>query len=138
VVDPDGRLRELGVANRRDNRAHTTVLRVHLFHPLLPFNGEGDCLAAELRPANVHSAEGWEAVLLPETERQQQMGKEGAFRGDAAFARPEVYEALQEGGVNTLFAFRPTTAWNPTSRSCCRVPWNWDKATTPSIRTTLP
>jgi hypothetical protein len=27
------------------------------------------------------------------------MGKEVAFRGDAAFARPEVYEALEERGV---------------------------------------
>jgi hypothetical protein len=34
-----------------------------------------------------------------EIERQQQMGKEVAFRGDAAFARPEVYEALEERGV---------------------------------------
>lgn len=27
------------------------------------------------------------------------MGKEVAFRSDAAFARPEVYEALEERGV---------------------------------------
>jgi hypothetical protein len=47
----------------------------------------------------VHSAGGWEELLLPEIERQQQTGKEVAFRGDAAFARPEVYEALEERGV---------------------------------------
>ncbi len=35
-------------------------------------------------PGNVHSAEGWEEVLLPEIERQQRMGKEVAFRADAA------------------------------------------------------
>jgi len=52
------------------------------FHPLLLFNAEGDCLAAKLRPGNVHSAEGWEELLLPEIERQQQRGKEVAFRGD--------------------------------------------------------
>ena len=63
------------------------------------FNGEGDCLAAKLRPGNVHSAEGWEEVLLPELERQQEMGKEVAFRTDAAFAKPEVYEALEARGV---------------------------------------
>ena len=45
------------------------------------------------------SAEGWKELLLPEIERQQQLGKEVAFRGDAAFARPEVYEALEERGV---------------------------------------
>ena len=57
-----------------------------VFHPLLLFNDEGDCLAAKLRPGNVHSAEGWEELLLPELERQQQIGKEVAFRGDAPFA----------------------------------------------------
>ena len=47
----------------------------------------------------MHSAEGWEELLLPEIERQQRMGKEVAFRGDAVFARPEIYEALEERGV---------------------------------------
>ena len=64
------------------------------YHPLLLFNGgEGDCLGAMLRPGNVHIAEGWEEVLLPEIERQQQLGKEVVFRADAAFAKPEIYEA---------------------------------------------
>ncbi len=63
------------------------------YHPLLLFNGEGDCLAVKLRPGNVHSGEGWEELLLPEIDRQQAQGKEVAFRGDAAFAKPELYEA---------------------------------------------
>jgi hypothetical protein len=37
---------------------------------------------------NVHSAEGWEEVLLPEIDRQQKLGKEVVFRADAAFAKP--------------------------------------------------
>src|ERR1039458_5909895 len=66
----------------------------------LLFNGEGDCLGAKLRPGNVHSAEDWEEeVLLPEIERQQELGKEVVFRADAAFAKPEIYEALEERGV---------------------------------------
>jgi hypothetical protein len=36
---------------------------------------------------------------LPEIERQQKQGKEVAFRADAAFAKPEIYEALEERGV---------------------------------------
>ena len=63
------------------------------------FNRDGDCLAAQLRPGNVHSTEGWEKLLLPEIDRQQRMGKGIAFRADAAFAKPEVYEALEERGV---------------------------------------
>ena len=56
-------------------------------------------MAAKLRPGNVHSAEGWEELLLPEIERQQKLGKEVVFRADAAFAKPEVYEALEKRGV---------------------------------------
>jgi hypothetical protein len=64
------------------------------------FNREGGCLAAKLRPRNVHSAEGWEELPLPQIERQQRMGKEVAFRAVVGFARPEAYEALEEEGVN--------------------------------------
>ena len=42
----------------------------------------GDCLAAKLGPGNIHSAEDWEEVLLPEIERQQELGKEVVFRAD--------------------------------------------------------
>jgi hypothetical protein len=55
--------------------------------------------AAKLRPGNVHSAEGWEELLLPEIERQQKLDKELVFRADAAFAKPEIYEAREERGV---------------------------------------
>ena len=64
---------------------------------MLLFNSHGDCLAAKLRPGNVHSAEDWEELLLPEIERQQNNGKEVAFRGDAAFAKPEIYESSEPG-----------------------------------------
>ena len=78
------------------NRAPTTDTSSR---PLLLFNREGDCLAAKLRPGNVHSAEQWNQVLLPEIERQQQQGKDVVVRADAAFAKPEVYEALEARGV---------------------------------------
>ena len=60
------------------------------------FNREGDCLAAKLRPGNVHSAKGWKELLLPEIERQQKLGKEVVFSADAAFAKPELYKVLEE------------------------------------------
>jgi hypothetical protein len=47
----------------------------------------------------VDSAENCEDLLLPEIERQQQLGKEVVFRADAAFAKPEIYEAMEERGV---------------------------------------
>src|SRR6516225_6818287 len=97
ILDMDST--EVPVYGEQEQRAYNGYFESTCFHPLLLFNAEGDCLAAKLRPGNVHSAKGWEEVLLPEIERQQAMGKEVAFRADAAFARPEVYEALEERGV---------------------------------------
>ncbi len=39
-------------------------------------------------------------MLLPEIERQQAEGKHVTFRADAAFAKPEIYEALEQRGVD--------------------------------------
>ena len=36
---------------------------------------------------------------MPEIERQQKLGEEVVFRADAALAKPEIYEALEERGV---------------------------------------
>ena len=97
VLDMDST--EIPVYGEQEQSAYNGHFASTCFHPLLLFNREGDCLAAKLRPGNVHSAEGWEKLLLPEIDRQQRMGKEIAFRADAAFAKPEVYEALEERGV---------------------------------------
>jgi hypothetical protein len=97
VLDMDST--EIPVYGEQEQSAYNGHFESTCYHPLLLFNAEGDCLAAKLRPGNVHSAEGWGEVLLPEIERQQEMGKEVAFRADAAFAKPEVYEALEARGV---------------------------------------
>ena len=97
VLDMDST--EIPVYGEQEQSAYNGHFESTCYHPLLLFNRDGDCLAAQLRPGNVHSAEGWEKLLLPEIERQQRMGKEIAFRADAAFAKPEVYEALEERGV---------------------------------------
>src|SRR5262249_38141263 len=69
------------------------------YHPLFVFNPEGDCLAAKLRPGNVHSAEGWDEVLLPIIDRYRSRGQTVVVRADAAFAQPALYEALEQRGV---------------------------------------
>jgi hypothetical protein len=48
----------------------------------------------------VHSADEWDELLAPEIERQQAEGKRVAFRADAAFANPEIYDALEARGVD--------------------------------------
>ena len=68
-------------------------------HLLFLVNSQGNGMAAKLRPGNVRSAEGWEELRVPEFERQQRNGKEVVFRADAAFAKSEMYEALEERRV---------------------------------------
>jgi DDE family transposase len=97
VLDMDST--EIPVYGEQENSAYNGHFQSTCYHPLLLFNREGDCLAAKLRPGNVHSADDWEELLLPEIERQQKLGKEVVFRADAAFAKPEMYEALEERGV---------------------------------------
>src|SRR5216684_962292 len=97
VLDMDST--EIAVYGEQEQSAYNGHFESTCYHPLLLFNREGDCLGAKLRPGNVHSAEGWEELLLPEIERQQGLGKEVVFRADAAFAKPELYEALEEREV---------------------------------------
>src|SRR2546425_2507269 len=97
VLDLDST--EIPVYGQQEQSAYNGHFESTCYHPLLLFNREGDCLAAKLRPGNVHSADEWEELLLPEIERQQKQGKEVVFRADAAFAKPEIYEALEERGV---------------------------------------
>jgi len=91
------------VYGQQENSAYNGHFESTCYHPLLLFNREGDCLAAKLRSGNVQGADDWEELLLPEgpegTPRQQKLGKEVVFRADAAFAKPEIYEALEERGV---------------------------------------
>jgi hypothetical protein len=97
VLDMDSS--ESPVHGEQEGSAYNGHFESVCYHPLFLFNSHGDCLAAKLRPGNVHSAEDWDELLLPEIERQQAEGKQVAFRADAAFAKPDIYEALEERGV---------------------------------------
>src|SRR6202046_1850950 len=97
VLDMDST--EIPVYGEQEQSSYNGHFESTCYHPLLLFNRGGDCLAAKLRPGNVHSADSGEELLLPEIERQQARGKEVVFRGDAAFAKPELYEALEERDV---------------------------------------
>lgn len=74
------------------------------YHPLFCFNQFGDCEAAKLRPGNVHSADCWRDMLEPIVKRYKEKGLRIYFRGDAAFAKPGIYDYLEENGV--LYAIR--------------------------------
>jgi hypothetical protein len=97
VLDIDST--EIPVYGQQEQSGYNGHFEATCYHPLLLFNREGDCLAAKLRPGNVHSAEHWDDVLLPEIERQQKQSNDVVVRADAAFAKPEIYEALEKRNV---------------------------------------
>jgi hypothetical protein len=69
------------------------------YHPLLVFNQFGDLERCALRPGNVHSADAWRAVLEPVIARYRERRLDLYFRGDAGFAKPELYELLEAEDV---------------------------------------
>ena len=60
---------------------------------------EGDRLAAKLRSGNVHSADGWDEILLPIIDGYRRRRQTVVVRADAAFATPAVNEALERRDV---------------------------------------
>jgi hypothetical protein len=69
------------------------------YHPVFVFNQLGDVERCALRPGNVHSADGWRAALEPVVARYRGIVKRLYFRGDAAFANPDIYEFLEVEGM---------------------------------------
>ena len=65
------------------------------YHPLFCFNQYGDMERALLRPGNVHSADDWRRVLEPVIARYRSSEFPRFFRGDAAFADPDIYRFLE-------------------------------------------
>ena len=51
-----------------------------------------------LREGNVHSAHDWRKLLEPIVARYRHWEHKKFFRGDAAFASPEIYRFLEDEG----------------------------------------
>ncbi len=86
------------VHGEQEASAYNGHFRCTCYHPLFCFNQFGDCEGAMLRPGNVHSADGWKEMLEPIVARYEKKTVRKYFRGDAAFAKPDVYEYLEEKG----------------------------------------
>jgi len=69
------------------------------YHPLFLFNHMGELERCRLRPGNVHSADGWRSVLAPVVDRYKEREVRLYFRGDAAFASPDIYDYLEAEGI---------------------------------------
>ena len=93
ILDMDSS--ESPVYGEQEGAAYNGHFQSVCYHPLFLFNHFGDCEGALLRAGNVHSADRWQEVLAPAVERYQRKGVRLLFRGDAAFAKPEMYEYLE-------------------------------------------
>ena len=76
-----------------------------------------------LRPGNVHSADGWREVVEPILARYEQTGMWRYFRAEAASAKPDVYEYLEERGILYAIRLPAMTCCNERSSICSGGRW---------------
>lgn len=96
VLDMDSSVSE--THGTQEGTAYNGHFACMCYHPLFVFNQFGDLERCSLRPGNVHSADGWRDVLEPVVARYRRKMRCRYFRGDAAFANPDIYEFLEAEG----------------------------------------
>ncbi len=102
ILDMDSS--ESPVHGQQEGSAYNGHFGCTCFHPVFCFNQFGDCEGVLLRSGNVHSADRWKEVLEPIVKRYESKKNRKYFRGDAAFAKPEIYDYLEGNGY--LYAIR--------------------------------
>lgn len=102
ILDADSS--ESKVFGEQEGSAYNGHFGCVCYHPSFCFNNFGDCEGAMLRPGNVHSADSWRELMFPIYKRYENKNIRLYFRADAAFAKPEIYEDLEERGF--LYAIR--------------------------------
>ena len=102
ILDMDSSVSE--TYGEQEGSAYNGHFACTCYHPLFCFNQFGDLERALLREGNVSSADDWRSVLEPVVARYRDLDIRRFFRGDAAFARPELYEYLEAEGY--LYAVR--------------------------------
>jgi len=80
---------------RQEGSAYNGHFGYTCYHPLFLFNQFGDLERTLLRNGNVYSSADWNSVLEPVVERYRDQDLIRYFRGDAAFADPNIYCFLE-------------------------------------------
>ena len=93
ILDMDSSVSE--THGHQEGSAYNGHFECTCYHPLFCFNQDGDLEHTLLRHGNVHSADDWRSVLEPVVARYRTMTVKKFFRGDAAFAIPELYAFLE-------------------------------------------
>ena len=102
ILDLDSSVSE--TYGQQEGTAYNGHFGCTCYHPLFCFNQFGDLERAMLREGNVASADDWLSVLEQIVGRYRDLAIRRFFRGDAAFARPELYDYLEAEGY--LYAIR--------------------------------
>jgi hypothetical protein len=93
VLDMDSSVSE--TYGQQEGTAYNGHFGCTCYHPLFCFNQFGDLEGTLLREGNVHSAKDWKTVLEPIVIRYRGRSLDCYFRGDVAFANPDIYEYLE-------------------------------------------
>ncbi len=93
ILDMDSSVSE--TYGRQQGTAYNGHFECLCYHPLFLFNQFGDLESVLLRRGNKASAKYWRRLLLPVVERYRHLSIPKFFRGDAAFAIPELYGFLE-------------------------------------------
>ena len=93
ILDMDSSVSE--TYGEQEGTAYNGHFECTCYHPLFLFNQFGDLEYAMLRRGNKASAKFWRRVLLVVIERYRHLDIPKFFRGDAAFAQPEMYCYLE-------------------------------------------
>jgi hypothetical protein len=96
VLDKDSSVSP--VFGEQEGSAYNGHFECVCYHPLFLFNQFGDVEGCSLRSGNVHSADDWRSVLEPVVARYRGAVRRKFFRGDAAFALPDLYAFLEAEG----------------------------------------
>jgi hypothetical protein len=96
VLDLDSSVSE--TYGEQEGSAYNGHFGCTCYHPLFCFNQFGDLERTLLRNGNVASADDWRSVLEPVVRRYRDGDLCRFFRGNAAFARPELYDYLEAEG----------------------------------------
>jgi hypothetical protein len=102
VVTLDMDISESPVHGDQEGAMWNGHFRSRRLHPLFAFKQYGDLARCALRSSNVHSADGWEAVLRPVLERYSAETQPSIMRrrsrADAAFALPAPVDLSEAEG----------------------------------------
>jgi len=93
ILDMDSSVSE--TYGQQEGSAYNGYFECTCYHPAFCFNQCGDLERALLRNGNVHSADDWRSVLEPVVARYRTMTIKKFFRGDSAFAIPDLYMFLE-------------------------------------------